>query len=194
MNMQEVAVPRERKPPERRQNRATKDLPVLAAVVDLPSAGPDPDTAWLEVTKTQWSELWASPLASELKGTDMPGLYRCFEWRDEQRRCRLRAKALRKQADAAPLVDGSKGQPVPNGLYDIAQAQDAEALAIESRIVALEDRLALSPKARLSLGVTVAKGVSLQAQNAQIARAIQEAMRDAPDPRASVGVTATHTA
>lgn len=193
-------MPRPRKAPELRQNRATKDLASVdsgsSVVVHAPFGVPEvpaPDSGWLKATVEAWDDLWASPLASEIKGTDMPALRRCFEWRDEQVRCRRRAKALRKLATGEPMVPGSKGQPVANPLFDVAKAADDEALAIETRIVALEDRLALSPKARLTLGVTVQKGVSLQQQNALIAEAIREEIAGAPDPRSESGVPTTST-
>jgi hypothetical protein len=173
---------RPRKTPERRQNRATRDLEPVASVVAA-DFGPKPSSTWLKATVDQWVDLWASDLATQILDTDRPALVRLFDWRDEQARCRRRAKAARDGADESPLVDGSKGQPVANPLYEIAKWNDDEALAIETRIVALEDRLALSPKARLTLGVTQQKGQSLAMQNAQIASAIAEVMRDSPDPR-----------
>lgn len=90
-------------------------------------------------------------------------------------------------------MDGSQGQPVKNPLFGVVASATQEALAIESRIVALEDRLALSPKARLTIGVTQQKGQSLAMANAEIARAIQEAMHDETDPRASRRKSAKET-
>lgn len=175
---------RPRKPTDRRQNRSTRDLEPVEAVVIAGDFTPKPSGSWLKDTVDQWTILWGSDLATQILDTDRPALFRLFEWRDEQLRCKRRARAARKKADDEPLVEGSKGQPVANPLYEVAKWNDDEALAIESRIVALEDRLALSPKARLTIGVTQQKGQSLAMANASIAAAIQEAMNDTSDPRA----------
>lgn len=182
-------MPTPRKPADRRQNRATSDL---APVSTLTPTTPDPDSGWLAETKRQWADLWASALADYVQSTDEPGLRRCFMWRDELVRCQRKARALRKLAEKEPLVLGSMGQPTANPMFAVANQLDDRALSIESKIVALEDRLALSPKARLALGVTEQKGMNLAAQNAAIAAALQEATTSASDPRAVPRDTTEH--
>lgn len=183
-------MPRERKPAAQRQNRATKDLePIEATVVALvpsgsPAALPDADPSWLAETKREWVAVHQSVLAGYINETDVPSLRRCMVWRDEQRRCMKRAKAYRKAAEENPIVEGSMGQVKASPMFELAAKEDDRALVIESKIVALEDRLALSPKARLALGVTEQKGHNLAAQNAILATEIRKAMNDAPDPRA----------
>lgn len=188
---------RPRKPPELRQNRATRDLEDVSTDAELvPWPTPDlevvdgdgpptPDAEWLADTRRQWIDLWGSPLVSHLQATDMAELRRCFMWRDELARCRRRARTLRREAEREALVEGSKGQPVANPLFEVAAGIENQALAIERAAVALEDRLGLSPKARIGLGVSTAKGLNLTAQNAQLASAIERAMRGdgANDPR-----------
>lgn len=171
-----------RKPPARRQNRSTQDAEVVE-LAPAPSV-PEPDRGWLADTADQWHELWDSELAAYIRATDMPALRRLFSWRDELVRSRRKARTYRKEAEGAPLVPGSTGQMVANPLFALADKLDDRALSIESKIVALEDRLALSPKARLALGLTEQKGMNLAAQNARIAAALREAVTDAPDPRA----------
>ena len=177
-----------RKSPERRQRNNTKDLVVLTS--STPMKTPPAVTGWLAETKREWAELWSSNLASRIEPTDHPAVRRLFAWRDKQIRSERRATALRKVAEREPLVEGSKGQLVANPMWGAADSADAEALQIESRIVALEDRLGLSPKARLALGVTEQKGMNLAGQNARLAVAIQEAMSSAEDPRALEGDSA----
>lgn len=181
-----------RKSPERRQGRGTRDLAIVADVVPevLADGIPEPDREWLPETRSEWAELWRSDLSRRIEPVDGPAVRRLFEWRDEQTRARRRAKVLRSEAEKEATVVGSKGQPVANPLFSTADAADAQALAIETRIVALEDRIGLSPKARLNLGVTEQHGMNLAARNAQIAAAIREAMSSATDPRAVPGDTA----
>lgn len=183
-------MPRERKPAAQRQNRSTKDLePVEATVVTLvpassPANLPEADSSWLAETKREWDAVHQSVLAGYINETDVPGLRRCMQWRDEQRRCMKRARTYRKLAEETPMVEGSTGQLKASPMFELANKEDDRALVIEAKIVALEDRLALSPKARLALGVTEQKGHNLAAQNTLLAQAIAEAMNDAPDPRA----------
>ena len=151
---------------------------------------PQADRDWLIAVRRQWDQVWAqdSPIARHILTTDLAALQRLFDWRDQQLRARKRATRLWKVAEAEPTVEGSKGQTVPNGLFDVAQREEAQALSIETRIVALEDRLGLNPKARLNLGLTQLQGMSLAAANAEIAAALMEGMASgAPDPRSLHG-------
>lgn len=173
-----------RKPAGRRQNRVTKDLtPVPSVPVEVPK----PSSTWLKITRDGWEELWSSDLASQILPTDRPALTRLYDWRDELERTRRQMRVMTREASKEPLVEGSQGQPVRNPMFQVLDVLMRSALAIEARIVALEDRLGLSPKARLGLGVTQQKGQSLAMQNARIAEALQEAMSDTNDPRAVSG-------
>lgn len=89
----------------------------------------------------QWQQLWGSPLAATFVDSDVPALARLFELRDERMRS-LRA------ARRARLVAGSKGQPRLSPLLGYIAQLDAE-------IRALEDRFGLTPRARLTLGITL---------------------------------------
>ena len=189
-------MPRPRKPANTRQNRATKDLGKSKPGVGLapngvskaPSAMPfEADPKWLMATREDWLALWKSELSSEITVTDYPALLRLFGWRDEQRRCRKRASHCRKEAEKNPFIEGSKGQPVLNPMFDIASKDESMAIAIEAKVVALEDRLAMSPKARLNIGVTQQRGVSLTAQNQALAWAISEGIKNGAkkDPRSA---------
>jgi hypothetical protein len=190
-----------RKPRERRQRRGTKDLddqPVAAVeVVESPSspakggapialAPSRPDRGWLKTTKDDWDEYWSSDIARHLTETDRPALKRLFRLRDQLVRAQTNAVKLRKQAMAQPTVLGSMGQTVANPLFRAADSASAEALALEPRIVALEDRLGLSPRARLALGIAEATGHNLAGQNQLMVGQLLEAL-SAHDPRSAQG-------
>src|SRR6266545_414479 len=98
---------------------------------------PDPSGGLTAAVRRQWEDLWASPLAALVEGTDLPALERLFLLYDERERC---WKAYRK----ARLVKGSQGQPVMSPL-----ARQVALLDVEIRH--LEDRFGLSPRARLRL-------------------------------------------
>jgi hypothetical protein len=175
---------RPRKPPDQRQHRGTKNLDDMPHLDIVPAEDrPAPMASWLSPTKREWIELWDSPLAGHIQSTDVDAYYRCFGYRDEMMRHRRAAAAMRKRALAEPLVETEKG-PAGNPLFDVANALDKTVIAIESKACALEDRLGLTPKARLNIGISMERGRSLAAQNAILAEAIKGAMSDSYDPRA----------
>ena len=137
-------MPRPRKTPERRQNRATKDSGVALEVhtlEDIPSA---PDGIAPELVES-WREYWESPLAKATDaGSKLNAATRLWQMYD------LRNKHHAAYCDQ-PLVTGSQGQQVLNPL-------GRQLTTIEGQIMQLEDRLGLNPKAQLALGVTWAEG------------------------------------
>ena len=182
-----------KKPPSRRQRRGTKDLsaepaaPVAPAeLVDQAPAvkPPAPAKEWLVVTANDWREFWVSDLARHVKPTDRPAVKRLFTLRDQLVRAQREEAKLRKLAMADPIVKGSMGQKVANPMFRAADSAAAVALALEPRIVALEDRLGLSPRARLALGVAEQTGMKLVGQNELLAAKILDQTR-AQDPRTS---------
>lgn len=175
-----------RKPALLRQRRGTPELGVIEGGGS--SVAPEADPGWLDETVADWETLWSSELAGWVRETDVPGVRRLFGWRDRQERASRRADALRVEADREPMVEGSQGQPVVNPAYKLADRADADALAMEGRIVALEDRLGLSPRARLNLGVSEQRGLNLAAMNAQIAQKLAEVTLH--DPRAAAEIDA----
>jgi phage terminase small subunit len=105
-----------------------------------PSRAPAPPAGLLKATGARWATFWTSPVAAAADPvTDLPAVERLFRAYDEVERA---GRAFRKQR----IVPGSTGQPTlnPLGRY-IAQ--------LTSEITALEDRLGLTPKARLALGI-----------------------------------------
>lgn len=104
---------------------------------------PEPPSYLLAVTKRRWEAYWASPVAKLVdEVSDLPALERLFWLYDDLERSR---RSVRAQGH---MIEGSKGQAVMNPLLRHMQTQAAE-------VRQLEDRFGLSPRARLSLGVTL---------------------------------------
>jgi hypothetical protein len=146
-----------KKPVERRQRGArTRDV---GTVVALSPSESEPAAAraslhWCVEVAEGWAELWSSPLAGQIKATDLPALRRLFDFRHQLADAQARSRA-------EPLVVGSTGQPV---LSPFA----AEVHRLEGAIGKLEDRFGLTPLARLRLGVTLEEGKSLVSRNAAL--------------------------
>ena len=127
-----------RKPASKRQRtnkpRAT-DLRVVPEV-----EVPKPPPGLLKVTRDWWVEFWSSEFARvAVIDVHRPMVRRLASLCDERERCYQSARKGR-------LVTGSQGQPVLNPLYKHMSTLDAE-------IRQLEDRLGLSPRAGLNLGI-----------------------------------------
>lgn len=184
-----------RKPPERRQRRDTKD-----SVVELVPGGlvvPAADPGWLPATVDEWSAFWADEeLRSIVRASQHASLRRLFDWRDKLLRAWAEADRLREAIGADHFIEGSTGQMRANPLYDLAAKADATALAIEGRIVALEDRFGLSPQSMLKLGVDFQRRQSLAAQNERLSRGGDDSDRSAApnDPRSLPGDSAVGSA
>jgi P27 family predicted phage terminase small subunit len=143
------------KDPERRQRRNTaKDLAVVGpgAESDVPAA----PAGLLKRTRDRWAAYWAAPVANLVDPvSDLPALERLFILYDDLDRSQA---SVRKQGH---MVTGSQGQAVLNPLLRHIQATQAE-------VRQLEDRFGLSPRARLSLGVTLGEAAkSLADLNAE---------------------------
>lgn len=131
-------MPAQRKRPDQKQNhRGDRGLVVVdGGKLDGP---PPADPKWMQGTCEAWDAYWSSQVAASVDGDETSVLRRLFDMRDRQARAWIRY-------DEQPYVDGSKGQPVANPAL-------ADALALERAILALEDRMGLSPKARANLGI-----------------------------------------
>jgi phage terminase small subunit len=116
---------------------------VAASVAELvPADMPPPPDGLLEQTKDRWLAFWSSPVAALVDRTsDLPALGRLFELYDDADRFRLH---IRESA----MVEGSRGQMVRNPF--VKDLKDTQAA-----ILALEDRFGLSPRARLSLNLSL---------------------------------------
>lgn len=149
-------MPAHRKRPDQRQNNRPDRAPleVVAPVVAPPV--PAATRGWAKVTKDAWKTYWASEVSAAAQDVDLPGLRRLFTMLDVQAACWARY-------EAQPYVDGSKGQPVSNPALD-------DALKLERAVVALEDRLGLSPKARANLAISIGQAQLTAADLNQMAK------------------------
>ena len=111
---------------------------------------------YLKNTKLWWEDFWNSDLASAIDiKSDGQVIYRLATLIDERER-------IYKQAKKDRLVIGSQGQAVINPLYSALLKVDAE-------IRQLEDRIGMSPKSRISLGISIGQAKkSLADLNAQL--------------------------
>lgn len=176
-------MPRLPKPAPLRQNHERRDVGLVALDGGLTTT-PEPSAGWLAVTKAEWRTLWSSPLTQcFLPATDEPVLRRLYGMRDERERMVRVVKRMR-------LVQGSRGQPRANPLQ-------ASIMAYESAIVALEDRMGISARSRLQLGIQLGEAVrSLADLNRMAADDTDAEAADlllaysdppAPEPRATGG-------
>jgi phage terminase small subunit len=159
-----------KKPIEKRQNRATKDLGVLPQIEVDPRSIPTPPAHLTERWIKSWEIFWASPFAQVVQPAQYPALERLFSMYEERDRMDV---YLREE----PMSVGSQGQKILNPMYRQRSAVDAE-------IRQLEDRFGLHPKAGLQLGIVYGEAArSLEELNARITNAtIAEANSEA-DPR-----------
>ena len=128
------------KPAEKRQRRNLR--PKMGVVVATQPEAPPPPAGLLKSLRSAWTALWSSPLARFWDPvTDEPVVRRLWQLYDERERA---YRGFRRER----LVLGSQGQMVLNPLGRLVAQLDAE-------IRQLEDRVGLSPRARLQLGITI---------------------------------------
>lgn len=130
---------RPRKAVTERQGRRS---PLVALTrQDLPAVLPPPPPRLLRSTRELWQSLWLSPLAQVWDPvTDRLAVEELVRLVDERERA---WRAFRRER----LVPGSQGQPRLNPLWRLIQDTTAQ-------ITQLSDRLGLTPRARLQLGIT----------------------------------------
>lgn len=195
--MAEVCVNMPGPPPMRDEERSTKAKPPTKAVLEVEVAparaqgmpAPLPPSALGHQLRQQWAELWESELAGLIAATDVPALERLFVLRARYDELLTLAFA----GDDTMPADGEVAlPPAPAGLAYGSQGQLVEhpalkaAMAIDKAITALEDRFALTLKARQNAGIRMGKVAKAAAQ-------VAEATREQP-PRADPRVTVTGSA
>jgi P27 family predicted phage terminase small subunit len=120
-------------------------LEVVAGGVDATAAQPKvpkADALWLASTKKQWGEFWSSAAAKKLApALDLAAVERLFTLYDERARSLATFRRNR-------LVKGSQGQVVLNPL-------GRQINSLNTAILQLEDRLGLSPLARLKMNIAL---------------------------------------
>lgn len=136
-------MPRPKKPAEVRQRakdgHREGDVGLVVVPISGGAAVPDPPREWLKATREQWATFWVSPVAQLVLPVDTPSVERLFSMYD------MRARAERVYRKA-PVVSGSMGQQVLSPMA-------GEIHALDKTITTLEDRLGITPLARLKLGV-----------------------------------------
>lgn len=139
---------RPRKPTDRRQRRNHSPSLEIHTGSDLPvvqSEVPPYPTSLLKVTKLLWDTYWRSGVSDVAGEVDLPIVERLHRRYDERERA---CRAIRKK-DVGRLTKGSQGQLILHPLLKYIDNCEAE-------IRQLEDRLGLSPNARLKMGATLA--------------------------------------
>lgn len=160
-------TPKDRK---RRQGHRDKEPTKLTVVPDagagIPrSRVPAAPRTWRPEIRRAWKVFWTSPLAQLVAETDHDTVRRLFGLKNDRALCQDVV------AHAGHITKGSQGQPVLNPVLRQIQAYD-------QAIRDLEDRFGLSPRARLTLGI------SLQEDSNpldQLTNAFKEAMASSGD-------------
>lgn len=132
--------------PEAERKRSSRPAPIMLS--GRVAKAPPPPADLLATTRSAWESFWRSPQAKYVDpSTDLMALVRLFRLYDEQERAyrQLTGKGAKR------IVEGSKGQPRLSPLYSLIDRLDA-------KILAVEDRFGLSPRARQNLGVKRAGG------------------------------------
>ena len=151
-----------KKSPDCRQNNKSHDLKIVHGGRPTPLDPPEHIRAGL---KERWAELWESALGGVWDVvTDVSALERIFSLYE------LRLLAHEAVTDDGMTVKGAAGQPVDHPLIRRMKEYDGE-------IRHLEDRLGLSPKARLNLGI---KGTDLRRPLSRLNAGLKA---DLDDPR-----------
>jgi P27 family predicted phage terminase small subunit len=133
-----------------------------------PVKAPPMPSGFLVSTQALWRSFWKSALARAVElDTDLAAIQRLFTLYDERERA---YRGFRKKR----LIEGSLGQSALNPLGRAMATFDAE-------IRQLEDRLGLTPRARLQLGIVFGEAAkSLQELNRALE---QDDEGDEIDPR-----------
>lgn len=141
--------PTPKNPDDRQRRNAPKALELVGDLVGVALEGvdeaeiPPAPTYLLQVTKKRWVAYWSTPVAALVDAvSDLPALERLFWLYDDLERSRRAVRQL------GHVIAGSQGQTVLNPLLRHMQT-------IMGEIRQLEDRFGLSPRARLSLNLTL---------------------------------------
>lgn len=156
---------------QRRNNRTStgKQVAEITAtdLIGRPDA-PPPDPRWgdSDYLVAEWNAAWASPVAATWnQETDLATLRRLFDIRYE-------IECMEAAVGSNYMVKGSTGQDV---VHPLIKERDS----LRDQALKLEDRVGLSPMARLKLGVELGRAAdSLEQMNAGL-----DGELDDDDPR-----------
>ena len=161
-------MPRPPKPTHLRQNRERRDLGVIQGGLEVREV-PGCPRGLLAVSRHSWARFWQSEIGQSAAvnfDTDIQVIERLWGLYDERERAYRDYKKER-------LVKGSQKQEVLNPMGRVW-------MGLDPQILALEDRIGLSPMARLKLGITFGQALeSLEARN----RRMNEDSDSDEDPR-----------
>lgn len=134
-------------PPPKREGRQRRNKSGLAEVVQLPGTAPVERTDippaaehWSGEVKEAWLLAWESGLGAYWLDTDLGIVTRCFDLRNQIAVYEAAAH------EEGAVVSGSAGQLAIHPLI-------READTLRDDLLAVEDRIGMSPMARLKLGV-----------------------------------------
>jgi P27 family predicted phage terminase small subunit len=160
------------KPPGKRINRITKDIGAVTAAGDAPRM----PTGLCRQAQNAWKEYWSDAVSGVMRPSDTTLVLRWVTNLDRYHR-------LASEADRAPMVTGSTGQPKANPLYDLV-------FKVEASIREDERQLGIGPFNRLRLGVALSERAKTLADlNAEAQHANQD-----DDPRGTLSVVADRDA
>jgi P27 family predicted phage terminase small subunit len=149
------------KSPDRRQRRNSHLVPFRNQV---PLTVPPMPAGLLVSTQSLWTSFFSSALARAIEPeSDLPAITRYFSLLDERERLYRAFKRKR-------IVKGSQGQPMLNPAGRALHGFDAE-------LRQLEDRLGLTPRARLQLGIQLTEAAR---SLAELNQALDEDEDDEP--------------
>ncbi|MDO2354665.1 hypothetical protein [Mycobacterium avium] len=128
-----------RKPPDRRQNRGTRDI----GLVKETGAAPPMPRGLCRAAQEAWNGYWSDYVSGASTPSDIALIRRWIKDLDRYER-------LVAQADQRPIVKGSKGQEVGNPLYQLA-------MKLQAGIMEAERQLGIGPLNRLKIGLIVSE-------------------------------------
>lgn len=127
--------------------RSAKAVAPVQSLPDASFKAPEPPTSLDDYGGEVWADVWESAGSAYSTKTDHHVIERYCVLRQRQR-------DLQRQIDGEGFTStGSQGQVILNPL--VRALQDCE-----SKLLPLEDRLGLSPEARIRLGLQVQEGKS----------------------------------
>jgi hypothetical protein len=154
------------KPPHKRINRITNGIGTVSTIGKAPRM----PRGLCDRAQTAWKAYWSGPAAAAAEEVDHEVALR---WIADLNRY----LSLINTADAKPMVVGSTGQLRANPLYEVA-------LKVQAAVNAAERRLGIGVLDRLHLGLAFTEGAK------SLAELNREAITNAEDPRAALGLVA----
>jgi P27 family predicted phage terminase small subunit len=151
-----------------RRQRSRRDIGADIGAVRRPGNPPTMPAGLCKQAQTAWAGYWKDAVSGVMRSSDAPIVLRWVKNLDRYHR-------LLAEADAAPIVEGSMGQPRPNPVYRLV-------FDLEASIKTDEAQLGIGPLNRLRLGVAMTESAKSLAD----LRAEAEADAENDDPRTTL--------